>query len=564
MPLSPFDASVDMDLAVRLKISPYGHPIGIPIGGVVWQVSASSDFSSFIFNEKIITASDSLVLTEDEQLIPYLAVGTRYFWRAKYFDLKDEESEWSEVWEFETSITGASDVILQPNIVYPVNEGYMPETDLFTQVSQPTSVGTAQPNKLDLQVSITQDFNTADIIQEYQDQDNLTIVRDTTVNFSSAPSPLFIRARHKDTARNIISQWSHAPTVWLQRVYSGLVIGAEMNISSNSFVRRIDEEGNPVSVPTQYFDDSPVFGTMQPTQWEAGLYAASTNSAVVADKMQDMVRLQKSYWKADTIEVDGQLKHRVWVSPVPKDGFYLHPAFARCDVSLLVSACLLNLKNDGQNFPVSRLGTPASAFSTSTWGCASVNSVHTLFNNTGQKAEAYNIHVRMLLQMLMLVEKSAFVPSGGGTTNGPECLNYRGIFSIFHLWDGTYTCAVGCQGYYSTEGAVVQYGDPFNPEVLTPLGNTSSAYNRVPCYVNSIKTGYDSFLGCDSELYMIPLTTLTSSEGGVINRYYNAYNSGNGLQNTRQVVEVSEYFGSLVGRSGSIASPTHARFIVLE
>jgi hypothetical protein len=168
-PLSPEDEVMGLALFVRLKITPYEHPIGVPIGGVQWQVATDPGFTSLVFDERIVSASDSVVITEDEMTVPYLAAGTEYYWRARYYDLKDTDSDWSDVWSFETDATAATETILQPDIVYPSNGGWMPEKKLLVQLSQPVSLGTLAPDKMDLQVSMTPDFDPVDILKDYQD-----------------------------------------------------------------------------------------------------------------------------------------------------------------------------------------------------------------------------------------------------------------------------------------------------------------------------------------------------------------------------------------------------------
>jgi hypothetical protein len=259
-PLSPENGTADMALFVRLKITPYEHPIGIPIGGVHWQVAEGEDFSTVVFDRRVVSASDSIVVTEDEMTVPYLTAGTEYYWRARYFDLKDTDSDWSDVWGFETSASAVTETILQPDILYPPNEGWMPEKKLLVQVSQPVSLGTLAPDTMDLQVSMTPDFEALDILKDYQDQTDTRLLLDDTADFSTAPSPLYLRARQKDSANSVASAWSAVPTVWLRRVFKDIIFGVdEVLLPGSAVLRMIDESGNFVTAGIEYYDDNPIY-----------------------------------------------------------------------------------------------------------------------------------------------------------------------------------------------------------------------------------------------------------------------------------------------------------------
>jgi hypothetical protein len=328
-PLAPENGVTGTALFVRLKITPYEHPIGIPIGGTHWQVAMYADFTTIVFDKRIVSASDSIVVTEDEMTVPYLVEGVMYYWRARYFDLKDTDSDWSDAWHFTVSPVAGTETILQPDIMYPVSGGWMPEKKLLVQLSQPVSLGTLAPDKMDVQVSMTPDFGALDILEDYQDYADTRLLLDDTADFSTAPSPLYLRARHKDSIAGVSSAWSSIPTVWLQRAYTGLVFGWEErlmgdnglgNVAAGSLVLNgIDEGGNLVSYPSGYFENHPAY---------AGLKTNVQFAPITDDGYGncDMAFIPVYYYKFWQDPNDA-FHRKYFYSPVPKDGYDVFPTF---------------------------------------------------------------------------------------------------------------------------------------------------------------------------------------------------------------------------------------------
>jgi hypothetical protein len=402
---------------------------------------------------------------------------------------------------------------------------------------------------------MSEDFSTGNIIKDYADVASTRAVQDDAADFENNPSPLYLRARHKDSVVGIESPWSHPTEAHIQRVYANYVIGVEMYVSNNSFVRHIDEDGNPVSVPPSYFDNHSIYANILPTTWDAGAYDESIRA-------QDMVRLPFVYCKADTITVDGQLRHRFWVSPVQKDGFYLHPAFAQCNNSLLVSAALFSLDSStGSNVYVSRVGVGAAASSVAT-----MNAVSNAMNSVGQKAQPYNFYARALVQLLMMIEKSTidFSSWGSGGTNAATSCVYRGMYSLFNVG-----ALVGVQGFGYATGAnqyLINVGDPFSLSNLSPLGAVGSGVSGgATQVVDSIKTGFDAFLGCDSEVFFIPTSSVLTNGDPTFNKYRNSMPSS--YANTNLAMQENGALGPSIGRktyNAADSTGTCGRFIVLE
>lgn len=111
------------------------------------------------------------------------------------------------------------------------------------------------------------------------------------------------------------------------------IIGYEWNTSSSSpTLRRIDVDGNTKTVPAGYFDVNPVYGNM----WRCTINATSNNITYGLNPRGDGLNLTGAHGNVMTsrpafytkFEKVGAL-NRMWVSPYPRAGFELHPAFVQ-------------------------------------------------------------------------------------------------------------------------------------------------------------------------------------------------------------------------------------------
>jgi hypothetical protein len=516
--LSPVDSLSGVPILTRIKATEYAHPYNVPIKGSRWQIATNPDFTALALDREQLTAASSTVVTTDSVSgLPILDTDTPYYVRVLYMDIRERDSKWSEPVEFTTASALESDVILQPDIISPVNEGWVPEKKLIVQLTQPEAIGVAVPDAMDLQVSITPDFDALDIVQDYVDYADPRLLVDDTVDFSAAPSPLYLRARQKDSVRSLASQWSSVPTVWLQRAFSDLVVGLEMFISDTSFARNIDEAGNVVGVNAEYWNDHPVWGGMVPQTWTSR-HATPLDNA--------MVRIPRCYVKADTLNDNGKISHRFWLSPVPRDGFVLHPAFVRSTGDLLISACLLSADAVQTTLFRSQFDVSAARTSYAGW-LPRIDAING--NDLVKTAVPYNAHYRALIMLLMIIEYSTMnireISPGKDIYNNSASYIYRGLRSLFAHDDGnaevTGSGAGLSQGFRMVDSGEIYLPDPVSPSTSILMGTIDGGANYSG-NVSDIMQGYSEVLGVNKELYLIPAAHVADTPN---TKYYNRFNT---------------------------------------
>jgi hypothetical protein len=474
-------------------------------------------------------------------------------------DIRERDSKWSEPVEFTTANALEADVILQPDIISPVNEGWVPEKKLIVQLTQPEAIGVAVPDAMDLQVSITPDFDTGDIVQDYVDYADPRLLVDDTVNFSAAPSPLYLRARQKDSVRSLASQWSSVPTVWLQRAFSDLCIGIEVNTEkNNSFAFWIDKDGNRIQPNQDYFDNHPIWGGMFHTTWD---------DSRPTPKTHDVVRLPGFYTRAESLV--NPVRHRIWISPVSLDGFYLHPCFEGSPAGLYVAGALISGTGDNT----------AAVYDVAAVYDPNIN----LISNGNQKVRLTSIHLRAALQLLIIIEKSTIdlrsALPGSGRNNDSTGYNYRGIRSLFThggtpvQWSGISILNGGVTSppfnrngpvllsVPGTETPAIEIGNIDIDPIEDPLENALTTRN-----VASIYTGFNAELRADLELYFIPKTVAVASYVP-ITKYQNVYRykgGGESPGNILNVMQEGDCYTGLSAHTLQYGAGKIARFMILD
>lgn len=96
--LSPADGSANVSLTPILTTNAFSDPdTGDIHSKTAWQIATAIDFTSVILSNQSTTNLTSLVVPA-----PALQEGTTYYWRVKYYDNNNNESEWSNVVSFTT------------------------------------------------------------------------------------------------------------------------------------------------------------------------------------------------------------------------------------------------------------------------------------------------------------------------------------------------------------------------------------------------------------------------------------------------------------------------------
>lgn len=95
---SPSNGSTDVSLAPTLNTNAFTDPdVGDTHQQTDWQVSTSSDFSAIVLSESSTANLTSLTVPAS-----LLQGSTTYYWRAKFYDNRGIESDWSSAYSFST------------------------------------------------------------------------------------------------------------------------------------------------------------------------------------------------------------------------------------------------------------------------------------------------------------------------------------------------------------------------------------------------------------------------------------------------------------------------------
>ena len=493
--LSPEDGSIDVPTLTRLKLSPYRHPINTPADGSKWQIATDADFNNLILDRTLLsTATDSIVVSENAASVPYLEPSTAYFWRGAYIDIMGNVSAWSGAAEFMTYSGVATEVILQPDMITPVNNGWIPERRLLAHLTTPEVLGLVVPDVMDVQVSMSPGFAPVDIIANIEDYNHTTILMDDSADFSNAPSPLFLRARQKDSVRNIISPWSVPPTVWLQRAFRDMVVG-RMHIvdGTRSMSQWIDKGGNPVNIMPAYWNDHPIWGGV-----------VQRDDVMMAGVERTAFRIPGFFCKCDTEEIGIDRRiHRYWVSPTPIDeSWYLHPAFALSHNGVFVTGL------------IPRGWVIGSDATTDVQSHA--NWLNDFGNTPDSRLRPYNVHVRCALLLLASIERSSQVVAGTLT------LPWRGLTILLPGQVSRETLCLGVEGEWFNNNLAVMpelpdstanmyIGAPSNPAERFLLGDVIGPRTPATRVVKRIFTGFNNNLGAHLDMYNIPREVSTDA-----------------------------------------------------
>lgn len=574
--LSPIDDATDVPVFLRLKLSAYAHPYNVPIGGSRWQIARDAHFTDLVFDRRQMTGASSTIVTTDDQAQPWLPTATRLYWRGLYIDLKDRESRWCDVITFTTAATVEADYILSPDIVSPPDEAWTPEQKLVIQLSEPVVIGNAIPDKSDMQVSITPDFQGTDIVGNYPDNPDPILLVDEAADYRYTPSPVYMKARQKDSVRNILSPWSAVPTVWLQRAFSDLCIGRETIVQGNqNYSRWIDKNGNAVSVPLGYWEDHPIWSAVKPEKW---------SSPDGNPTQHDMVRLPSFYADANSFVNGSATVHRLWVNPGPFEGNrgYLHPGFRKSPAGLRVAGAL---KSKQGSYTMSSYDV-APAFDNNAGGA--IANIATINGSTlPQKVVLMDVHVFQAIMLLMTIEKATIniraIDGRSGNDNKNTCFTYRGIRCLTFLSGyANQPQAVDGIRWVLNKGPVVAGGVMATVSILPPSSSTDYVEistcvpeidlpSNVSFGATAIHTGYSEILGAHFELYSLPKRISTFAENN--NRYFQLGAVQGSVYTTDRVWQDMIAFGgrnpakSQVGFGPSMdysTSSPYSRFVVYD
>jgi hypothetical protein len=342
---------------------------------------------------------------------------------------------------------------------------------------------------------MTPGFSGPDLLGDYADVESPVVVMDPAANYTQAPSPLYLRGRQKDSAQDIVSGWTPAITVWLQRSFADLCIGRRIvvdRVAGTNTCYWIDEDGHSVSPPVSYWGNHPIWGGMLPQKYTdpKGLFS------------HDVVFIPPFYVKGATpVDTDTQRIHDVWIKPDPfKAGGYIHPMFRTAPQGMLVSACLLT--NDASRAK-SIIGTAGSTSSPANWQ----NYIGAL-NNTGEDTVLpLDFHTLAGLMLLCGIEHGAidastFSVSPSSVSNNGASNVYRGLYSFVVARVGS-DANLFCPGlqYGARSGSPVSVyiSMPGSPSSRVSIGATAAPISG--SQPTGIYTGYNDALGVDLEIY---------------------------------------------------------------
>ena len=562
-PISPQNNETQVELYVLLKITPYGHPLGLPMGGVHWQLAKDAGFTDMIFESRRVTSADSMLITSDPAALDlYLKTNTTYFWRARYFDLRETDSDWSSVRSFTTESVATENLIVQPDILHPVNGGAIPERGFFSSVSHPVAIGNAVPDALDYQIAITPDFAPSDILVDKQDHDNLThLYLDTAeAEFRYAPSPLYARVRQKDNVRDIKSRWSPVPTMWIQRVFRDAVVGREVRVDFNTnrqTIFWIDRKGNHVAPQAGYWNDSPIWSSLVKIDYNAP-----------TGQTWKCCRVPAFFTRAESIANTGVATHRYWVSIAEFENSYLHPAFVHSPSGFLLTNLLTGTNIGGVQY-INTLN--ADGYSNITGAYNEPQDWYRRIKNSimgsNERIVPYNIHAKCAIQLLALIELGVpnlnLVPMiyrGIGNINCGVNKNYA---MLSHNFKG------------SVDNNIVIFGIPsaYNMENTIYFHAGIQQVAAEFQYANAIFTGFSNDLGAHLELYNIPHYFF--SDPNMWNKYHSRVNTDQGTYDLSHrggelAVEVTsntiqnDYTFGVNARLGPTSNNVFARALVLD
>ena len=505
-PVSPDNESITNILYARLVASKYAHPLGVPMGGAEWQVSTDEGFAGeLIYDKRDHELTDSIVLLDQpETTTPYLVPGVTYYWRVRYFDVRETNSHWSPPSSFSVAEEATASGILPPAFLYPRDNDSMRDSGFVAEMSQPITFGTVNADECDVQVAMTPNFNnTLDILKNYEHEPSPNFILDGLADFTQSPSPLYLRGRQRDSVREIESAWTPSITVWLRRSFSELCIGRRMvvDLVNNTHVCFwIDEDGNNVVPKAGYWDNHPIFGGMLSQKY-------SDPAGICTD--HDVVYLPPFYAKGSTpLDTETKRIHDVWIKPTPfKTGGGIHPAFRASPGGVLVSAALLSAEGAGAK---SALGVPGITKTAALWGPL-YNALNSIAQST---VKPVDVHTLTALTLLYGIEKNKLrltdeVLSGDG--NNPETnVFYRGFASFARVASVALFFAPGVKQAGGSTSMTISLTLPGTMSYIalpTTVGTGFGSTNPV----SEIHTGHNDELDVDLELYWLPKDTKSNS-----------------------------------------------------
>jgi len=471
----PTSGATSIPLAVTVTGSTYRSLYGYNQSDAQIQVSDVSDFATTVIDTVTGTAVSSFDITG-------LDTNTLFYCRIRYQDSDDRWSEWSTM----ISFTTANIYIDTPVNTSPASlETAIGETPELTSDAFECINGSDTHLSSDWEIYSEVGLTTL-IWSSYDDTTNKTTADVPAGELSASSTDYWWRCRHTGTTYGD-STWSTATKFTTKNSFV-LIYGIAM-VSSGGGAgtwARVDENGDNITLTTTDFNNHPVWGNIE----------------TVTIDSQKMVKIPKFYYKVGTLSGGDRTGKKAWlISPSPKSGFSLHPAFmdGGTEIDQFYYGAY-EASDDGGTKAKSISGVlplVSIDFSTMQTRCTA--------RNTGgvDGFHMLNIHELSAVQVLCLIESGSHdVQSviGAGNTASSAAVNtgssdatWRGIYE---MW-GNVRCAIdGAQ--FDTSNQIKIFDQNGNGTYVSTGVTLSAASGWITAMHDDTGTGFDlntAFLG---------------------------------------------------------------------
>ena len=490
--LKPLSSAVDIMPAFRIELTEYWHLWGTIFKSARFQVATDADFTDIVYDR----FSDTNTYAIDGN---YILPNTVYYIRAKYIDIKDKESSWSETTIITTVVDAPTEpYYLDPVIAYPWNNGYLGESRFVLKLGLPKAVGTPTKTIKGIQAYIysTPDLNPDNLITDVEATTTDKYVIEASYPGNYCPSPIYVDAAYR-FSDNSLSPRSLAHLVWIQRTFKDQCIGLDITLKDVKYtavrnvseVKRIDRYGNFVEVDPKYFTEvSEVFNTITPD-------ILVTNAGTPDEFPQEIVKLPLQYMKIETEDLKPtadndyiRTRVKIWISPSAlDDGFVAAPPFHRAPNGLAVSRNLLNCSEvDPYNSKTEPGRLPKSEFGLAGTRVVALDSI--IGSNEGlqsavdikglnnSRIELLHGSTLMYMRWLWAIENGRLdqMPEAvnRGYFNTDSCFNYRGI-----------RCVAGINDHNGEGGGLAGSGSSHRASSFYANGYGSETFSDIYGYI---------------------------------------------------------------------------------